>query len=280
MKIAISAESTVDLPKDLLEKYDIRTIPFTVLLGEKEGVDGELTPTEIFEYVDKTSVLPKTCAVNEYQYEEYFKELLREYDAIVHVSLSESISSACANASLVAGKMHNVYVVNSKSLSTGIALLCIYGRELANQGLKASEIAKALRNRTKAVQASFVINTVEYLYKGGRCSSLQRLGVNLLRLKPQILVTDGKMGSGKKYRGKNRQVIEQYCYDTLEKFNTPDKSICFVTHSSASPDMVEAAEAIVKKAGFKTVYTTLAGATISSHCGPKTLGILYFNDGK
>ena len=207
MKIAISAESTVDLPKDLLEKYDIRTIPFTVLLGEKEGVDGELTPTEIFEYVDKTTVLPKTCAVNEYQYEEYFKELLREYDAIVHVSLSESISSACANASLVAGKMHNVYVVNSKSLSTGIALLCIYGRELANQGLKASEIAKALRNRTKAVQASFVINTVEYLYKGGRCSSLQRLGVNLLRLKPQILVTDGKMGSGKKYRGKIRQVI-------------------------------------------------------------------------
>lgn len=280
MKIAISAESTIDLTKELLEKYDIKTIPFIVLLGEKEGYDGEITPKEIFDYVDQTAVLPKTSAINDYNFEEYFKNLLNEYDAVVHVSLSSAISSTYQHANIAAGKLRNVYVVDSKSLSTGIALLCIYGRELAEQGLAANEIAKQLRARTKAVQASFVVNTIDYLFKGGRCSSLQRFGANLLRLKPQIVVNnDGKMSSGKKYRGKNRDVVDQYCMDTLAKFNNPDKSIVFVTHSLASQDMVDCAIEILQRHGFKTIYTTVAGATISSHCGPKTLGILYFNDG-
>ena len=279
MKIAISAESTIDLPKELLEKYNIKTIPFIVLLGEKEGFDGEITPKEIFDYVDQTSILPRTSAINEYNFEEYFKGLLEEYDAVVHVSLSAAISSTYQHANIAAAKLHNVYVIDSKSLSTGIALLCIYGRELAEQGLSASEVAKKVRARVKDVQASFVVNTIDYLYKGGRCSSLQRFGANLLRLKPQILVADGKMGSGKKYRGKNRDVVDQYCMDTLAKFNNPDKSIVFVTHSMASQDMVDCAIEILQRQGFQTIYNTIAGATISSHCGPKTLGILYFNDG-
>ncbi len=279
MKIGISAESTIDIPQELLQKFNIDIIPFTVLLGEEEGKDGVLTPTQIFDYVDRTHVLPKTSAVNEFQYEEYFTELKKKYDVIIHISLSSCISSACSNAMKVAEQMKDVYVIDSKSLSTGIALLCIYARELVDQGLEVEEIVKRVTARTSAVQASFVVNTLDYLYKGGRCSSLARFGANLLRLKPQILVSDGKMSSGAKYRGKNRDVVEDYCLDTLAKFNTPDKSIIFITHSSASPDMVETARRIVERHGFKTIYETVAGATISSHCGPKTLGILYFNDG-
>ena len=280
MNIAISAESTIDLPKELLEKYQINVIPFTVLLGEKPALDGEITPTEIFDYVDRTGVLPKTSAVNEFQYEEHFDALLKKYDAVVHISLSDAISSSCKNANSIAGKHKNVYIINSKSLSTGIALLAIYARQLVDQGLSASDVAKKVRERVPHLQVSFVLNTVEYLFKGGRCSSLQRFGVNLLRIKPQIIVKkDGSMSSGSKYRGKNKEVVEQYCLDTLKKFDTPDKNIVFITHSCASPDMVETAKEILQRKGFKTIYETYAGATISSHCGPKCLGILYFNDG-
>lgn len=280
MNIAVSAESTIDLPKELLEKYKIDVIPFTVLLGEKAALDGDITPPEIFEYVDKTGVLPKTSAVNEFQYEKYFKGLLEKHDAVVHISLSDGISSSCQHATIVAGKLKNVYVVNSKSLSTGIALLAIYARQLVDQGLEASEVAKKVNERVPHLQVSFVLNTVEYLFKGGRCSSLQRFGVNLLRIKPQILVgKDGKMSSGSKYRGKNKEVVEQYCLDTLKKFNTPNKDLIFITHSMASPDMVETAREILQRKGFKEIIETYAGATISSHCGPKCLGILYFNDG-
>ena len=280
MNIAVSAESTIDLPKELLEKYKIEVIPFTVLLGEKAGLDGEITPSEIFDYVDRTGTLPRTSAVNEFQYEEYFTNLLKKYDAIVHISLSDGISSSFQHATTVASKKKNVYVINSKSLSTGIALLAIYARQLVDQGLEATEVVKKVKERVPHLQVSFVLNTVEYLFKGGRCSSLQRFGVNLLRIKPQIIVgKDGKMTSGSKYRGKNQQVVEQYCLDTLKKFDTPDKSIIFITHSIASPDMVETARKILERKGFKNILETYAGATISSHCGPKCLGILYFNDG-
>lgn len=279
MNICLTAESTIDLPKELLEKFKIKTTPFTVLLGEKVGYDGELTPAEIYDYVDHNKVLPRTSAVNEFQYEEFFGGLIKEYDAILHISLSSCISSSCQNAMTVAKKMDNVYVIDSKSLSTGIALLAVYARELIDKGLDVKEIYEKVLARVDAVQASFVINTLDYLYKGGRCSSLARFGANLLRLKPQIIVSDGKMVSGAKYRGKNRDVIEDYCVDTLKKFNNPDKSIIFITHSGASSDMVEAARRIVERHGFKNIYETIAGATISSHCGPKTLGILYFNDG-
>lgn len=280
MNIAISAESTADLSKELLEHFNINIIPFEVLLGEKEAADGVITPEEIFDYVDKTGVLPKTSAINEFQYTEYFEGLLKEYDAVVHISLSDGISSSYQHAEMAANKLKNVYVINSKSLSTGIALLCIYARQLIDEGLDVKEVVKKVKDRVPHLQVSFVLNTVEYLYKGGRCSAMAMFGANLLKIKPQILVgKDGKMTSGSKYRGKNKQVVEEYCLDTLNKFKTPDKRMVFVTHSMASPDMVEAAKDILKRKGFHTIFETVAGATISSHCGPKCLGILYFNDG-
>lgn len=279
MKIAISAESTIDLSKELLEKFDIKTVPFHILLGKKDALDGEIDPQEIFDFVDKEDILPKTSAVNEYQYLDHFNNLLKEYDYVIHFSLSSEMSSACQNANTAAGQLSNVSIIDSRSLSTGIALLAISARKLANEGKQPKEIVRTIKERIKDVQASFVVNTLDYLYKGGRCSSLVRFGANLLRLKPQILVIDGKMDSGKKYRGKNKEVIEDYCEDTLKQFDNPDLSIAFVTHSHASPDMVEVAKEALKKRGFKEIYETVAGATISSHCGPKTLGILFINDG-
>lgn len=280
MKICISAESTIDLPQVLLDEFDIKTVPFSVLLGDKLGLDGVVTPSEIFEYVDKTGVLPKTSAVNEMQYEEHFGKLLKEYDEIIHFSLSQDLSSAFQNASNVAKTMNHVTVIDSKSLSTGIALLAINAAKLAKSGKSVKEIVEIMNKRIEHDQASFVLATVDYLYKGGRCSALAKLGAQLFRIRPQIVVDNGKMRPGKKYMGKQVMCVESYCHDTLQEFNNPDLSLAFVTHSHASQDMVDIAIASLKERGFKRIEVTTAGATISSHCGPRCLGILYLNDGE
>ena len=279
MKICISAESTIDLPKEVLDEFGIKTVPFTITLGEKMGLDGVTTPEEIFEYVDKTGVLPKTSAVNYAQYNEFFSDLLKEYDEVIHFSLSSDLSVAYQNAVTAAEELGHVHVIDSKSLSTGIALLAIYASKLVKDDLKVDEIIEKVSERIPNDQASFVLATVEYLFKGGRCSSLARLGALLFRIRPQIIVSNGKMGPGKRYNGKQLACVEQYCADTLEQFNNPDLEIGFVTHSGATPDMVDAAVKAMKDRGFKRVIVTTAGATISSHCGPKCLGILYINDG-
>ena len=280
MKIAISAESTLDLSKELIKQYDVHVIPFTVLLGETPHLDGDINSQDIFDYVDKTKILPRTCAINEFQYHEYFQGLLDQgYDAIIHFSLSSEISAACSQANNAAKKMDNVYVIDSRSLSTGIALEVIYASKLVKKGLKPQEIVEKVSARVPYVQASFVIQTLEYLHKGGRCSGLARFGAAILRIKPQIIVSDGKMAPAKKYFGRKSQVIAAYCRDTLEQFANPDLSVAFVTHTLATPEMVAIAIDALQKRGFKTIYETTAGATITSHCGPQTLGILFINDG-
>lgn len=280
MKIAISAESTLDLSKELIKQYDIHVIPFTVLLGEDAYLDGEINSQDIFDYVAKTKVLPRTSAINEFQYKEHFKGLLDGgYDAIIHFSLSSEISTSYSQAVNAAKKFDNIYVIDSRSLSTGIALEVIYASKLAKKGLKPEEIVKKVSARIPYVQASFVIQTLEYLHKGGRCSGLLRFGAAILRIKPQIIVSDGKMAPAKKYIGRKTQVIEAYCEDTLEQFANPDLSVAFVTHTLATPEMVSVAIDALRKRGFKTIYETTAGATITSHCGPQTLGILFINDG-
>lgn len=279
MKIAISAESTIDLSKEILKEYNIETLPFSVILGDKEFLDGEISSKEIFDYVSKNKVLPKTSAVNESQYEEHFRKLLKVYDAVIHISLSSEISSAFQNARRVADRFDNIYVIDSQSLSTGIALLAIYARSLAEQGEKPEIIYDKVRVRTGRVQASFVIERLDYLYKGGRCSALAYFGANLLNLRPQIIVKDGKMGAYKKYRGNMQKVVSSYCEDTLKEFSNPDLSVAFVTYTTATEEMEKIAKEALEKRGFKKIYVTRAGGTISSHCGEHTLGILYINDG-
>lgn len=277
MKIAVSAESTIDMPKELLEKYDIKVVPFTILLGDKLALDGEINPTEIFEFVNANKVLPKTSAVNEEQYKEFFADILKDYDAIIHFSLSSEMSSAYQNAVKAGKQFANIHIVDTRSLSTGIALQAIYARKLVDQGLSFDEVVKKSEEVVPFTQASFVLKRLDYLFKGGRCSSLAYFGANLLGLKPQIIVKDGKMGSHHKYRGTMQKVVADYCKDTLAEFNTPNKDVAFITYSSATEEMISAAETALKNAGFKTIYKTLAGATVSSHCGEYCLGILYIN---
>lgn len=279
MKICISAESTIDLSKELLEKYHIDVIPFPILLGEESFNDGEITPDDIYKYVAENKVLPKTSAINEYTYGEYFKEKLKQYDAVIHFGLSSGITTSLSQAQKAAQKLDNVYVVDSLSLSTGIALEAIYASKLADKGLDAKTIVEKVTARVPFVQASFVIQTLDYLHKGGRCSGLARFGALIFRIKPSIIVSEGKMAPAKKYIGRKSQVVEAYCKDTLEQFANPDLSLAFVTHTGATPEMVSVAIEALSKRGFKTIYETTAGATITSHCGPMTLGILFINDG-
>ena len=279
MKIAISAETTIDLTKELLNEYDIRVVPFNVQLGDKETLDGEITIDEIIAFVNEKNILPKTSAINEFRYNEHFEQLLKEYDAVVHFSLSSELSMACSNAIRASKNFKNVFVIDTKSLSTGIALLAIYGRELALAGYAAKDIYEKCLQRIDYVQASFELNRLDYLHKGGRCSGLALFGANLLKIRPQILVSNGKMIPGKKYRGNFAHVVKNYCQDVLETYNTPDLSKAFVTYTTASDEIIATAKNYLKERGFEKIYVTRAGATIASHCGEDTLGILYLNDG-
>lgn len=280
MKIAVSVESTNDLTKDLLNKYDIKVIPYQIVLDDKTILDGEMTTEELFDFVEKSGKLPKTNALNEFEYTEFFESLKKDYDAVIHVALSSGLTSSTQNAINASKNVENVFVVDSKSLSTGIGLLAIYARELADKGENPQDIYEKVSNRVDKLQVSFVIERLDYLYKGGRCNSLQFFGANLLKLRPRIILKDGKMGADKKYRGTMGKVVAKYCEEVLDEFNTPDLDKVFITYTTATEEMVEAAKAAVEARGFKNIYQTHAGCTIASHCGANTLGILYFNDGE
>lgn len=279
MKIALSAESTIDLTPELLSKYNIHILPFTITLGDKTAFDGEITSKQIIDFVKKTEILPKTSAINSFQYEEHFKKLLETYDAVIHLCLSSEMSSACNNAKLAAEECENVYVVDSKSLSTGIALLAIYASKLVNQGLSAQEVYDKVLKRIPGNQTSFVLSRLDYLYKGGRCSGLSYLAATLLKIRPQIVVKEGAMLPKKKYVGKYDRCITKYVDDVLKEWNTPDLEEVFITYTTADDKDVEKVKATLKARGFKNIYTTTAGGTITSHCGENCLGILYLNDG-
>lgn len=278
MKIVISAESTIDLPQEMLDKFDIHTTPFTINFNDKLVEDHFGVSKEIFEFVDKTKKLPKTSAVSPDQFQTHFENLKKDYDAIIHISLSSLISSAYNNACLVAKDMENVFVVDSKSLSTGIALLAIRGKELVDQGKQPSKIYQTLTGLASNVQAGFVLEKLNYLYKGGRCSALALLGANILKIKPQIILSNGRMVVGKKYMGGMSKVVGKYLDDLLVENPNPVLENAFITHSSPMPEAEEILTAKLKERGFKNIYNTLAGGTISSHCGPNCIGVLFLNN--
>lgn len=279
MKIAITAESTIDMPKELLEKFGIRTLPYTILLGEDVELDGDGIADKIFEYVAKTKILPKTSAINDMQYKEFFDEVLKDCDGIVHIALSSGLSSSYSNARRVSEEYDNVKVIDSQSLSTGIALLAVYASELANKGYELDKIVEMVEKRVPFVQASFILKRLDYLFKGGRCSRLQLFGANILKLRLQILVNGGKMEPANKFRGNMDNCIMEYVNTTLSTFNNPDYENVFITYSSASEEVVDKIRCVLRDKGFKNIYATRASGTITSHCGEDCLGILYINDG-
>ncbi len=280
MKIAISAETTVDLQKDLLDFYSISTVPYTLIFGEKAQFDGIVVGEDLFKYTEETGKLAKTSCVNLAQFQAHFKKLLADSDYVIHFSLSSDMSASYSNAVNAANELGGkVAVIDSRTLSTGIALQCIYAKKLVDAGYPFEDVVKMVKERVPFTQASFGCEAVNYLYKGGRCSAMAALGANILHIRPQIIVKDGKMISGKKFRGPMEKWVMDYVETTLQEFNHPDYDEVFITYSSAPDDVVDKVRERLKQAGFKHIMNTYASGTVSCHCGPHTLGILYFNDG-
>lgn len=282
MKIKITGDTTNDLPSELIKKYNITLKPIIVNLGEQEYRDGEnIKLEEVFDFVDKTGQLPKTAALNPLEFEEFFKQQLESdggYDAIIYFSLSSEISSLYQNALVASKKFNNVYVIDSKTLSTAIGLQILYACELREQGLSAKEIVEKVEARKQYAQASFVLDTLKYLHKGGRCSGLAVFGANLLKIHPSIILKDGKMGVGKKFRGKYKDVVLEYVDSILETYPNFDKKRCFITYTTIEDDIVDAIKEKIKDK-FDEIIVSTASCTIGSHCGRNTIGILYYTDG-
>lgn len=281
MKILITAESTIDIPQKMLDEYNIKTVPFTVIMGEEEYADGTIDPERLFQFTKENKKLPKTSAVNQFQFEEFFEKWLKEYDYIIHFSLSSAISSAYKNAEEAAKEFDGrVKVIDTKTLSTAIALQAIYAKELVDAGYEPDEIVEKVLERRQYAYASFTIETLDNLYKGGRCSALSMLGANLLHLKPQIVVKeDGSMTKDHIYRGNLMKVNNQYVDDELAAHPNHDKKIIFITHSGLPEEVIEMIKGKLQAAGFERIEPTRASATISVYCGPNTVGILFYGDG-
>lgn len=281
MAFKITCESSADLNLDMYKKNNIPVIPFTITLGENTFQDSiNVTNDDLFNYFETNKVLPKTSAINQFDYEEFFQKENTEDEGLIHFSLSSEVSCTYNNALEASKKFKNVYVIDSRSLSSGIGLQVLYAVSLRDKKVPIEEAIKLISDRRDKVQISFVVDKLNYLHKGGRCSALALLGSNILGIKPSIQVKDGKMAVGKKYIGKIHKVLDKYIIDTLEEFNTPDKNLCFITYSSATEEMINITEKTLKEnANFKKIIHTTAGCTVATHCGPNTIGIIYYNDG-
>lgn len=279
MRIKITGDSTIDLTEELLAKYDITTVPLYIMkdnVAYKDQV--EIKQEDIFDYVESGKGVCHTAAVNTADYYELFSSFFPEYDAVIHINISSEMSSCNQNAHLAADAIPNVFVVDSRNLSSGSGHLAIDAAIMASEGMDAADIARKLENSTKKVESSFIIDTLKYLHKGGRCSGVAALGANLLKLKPCIEVADGKMDVGKKYRGNFDKVILQYAADKLSGRDDIDPKRLFITYAPGTPKAVsdsvrEYAESLEY---FEEIIETKAGCTISNHCGPVCLGVLYY----
>lgn len=275
--IVITSDSTTDLSEELRERYNVAVMPLKITLGGMLYTDGvDITPDDIYAHHDKTGELPKTTATNVNDCLEFFKKYTDSGKTVIHFTISSDMSSTYSNACLAAEELGNVYVIDTKNLSTGGGLLVISAAEMLNEGLSAEEIVEKTRALVPCVDASFVIDSLEYLYKGGRCSALAMFGANLLKLKPCIQVKNGKMDVAKKYRGKYGEVLKQYVAEHVGDGSDIILDRVFVTHAGCDPQLVDEIVALVKKlAPFKEVFLTRAGCTVSSHCGANTLGVLF-----
>ena len=276
-KVLIASDSTTDLGDELIAQYGVKILPLGVTLGETQYTDGvDIDPDFIYETYERTGELPKTSAINLSQAVDFFQKYTDEGYAVVFFTISAEMSSTYQNVRLAATEFEDVYVVDTQNLSTGGGLLVLRACEMAREGKSAEEIVAACEGLRSRVEASFVIDSLEFLHKGGRCSALAAFGANLLGLKPCIVVRDGKMGVGKKYRGKFADVLKKYIADQLGDGTAAELDHVFVTHAGCDTEIVEACVTLVREsAPFREVHITRAGCTISSHCGRNTLGVLF-----
>ncbi len=277
MNIKIMSDSTCDLPQDLVEKYNIEIVPLTVVKDGQAYSDGvDITPNDIFAHVAAGGDLCSTAALSVGEYQDQFARFSVAYDGVLHISISAEFSSSYQNACLAAEEFDNVRVVDSRNLSTGQGLVVLKACELAKtcEGLDA--LQQQLNEFTSKVEVSFLLDRLEYMVKGGRCSSAAALGANLLNLKPCIEVKDGKMAVVKKYRGNYAKCLATYVKDRLSNRDDLDHGTLFVTRTPVSDACLEAvSQAVNECAPFENTYWNEAGCTVSCHCGPGTLGVLF-----
>lgn len=278
MKVRITSDSTCDFSREMKKRFHVGIVPLYVI---KDGVayrdSKDITCEEIFAHVAAGGALCTTSAVSQSEYEDFFEKQLEGNDALVHINLSSEMSSCHQNALVAADKFKNVHVVDSRNLSSGQGLIVIRGSQLAEKGdMTAEEIANDLREYAKKVDASFIVDNLEYLRKGGRCSALAALGANLLSIKPCIEVHDGKMSVARKYRGTFQKALKMYVRDRLKEDDTVDTSRVFITHTPVADGIVDAVKSEVESCKqFDEVLESEAYCVISCHCGPNTLGVLY-----
>lgn len=277
MNIKITSDSTCDLSAELLEKYNIILIPLTVIKDGKDYKDGvNITPAEIFDHVAAGGDLCSTTATNVGEYDEWFTKLTSDGSAVLHISLGSGFSSSYQNACLAAEEFDHVRVVDSQNLSTGQGLVVLKACELAKECESLDELHEKVQAFTSRVEASFLLDQLAYMVKGGRCSSVVALGANLLNLKPCIEVKNGKMSVVKKYRGNFAKSLASYVKDRLTDRDDLDRWTLFVTRTPVKDDCLEAVKnAVDAYADFDNIYWTEAGCTVSCHCGPSTLGVLF-----
>lgn len=278
MRYQITADSTCDLSPQQLSQYHIRLIPLYVQMGASSYRDGvDITPDQIYAHVSGGGSLAATAALNIEDYRAVFAEYSAQCDFVLHVCISVDFSSCYQNACLAAKEFGNVYVVDSRNLSTGHGLVVLEAVRLAESGMAPDKIVAALQALTGRVDASFILDRLDYMKKGGRCSAVTLLGANLLKLRPCIEVRGGKMGVAKKYRGNFASCVDNYITDRLSGRSDLDLTRIFLTHSGGiDPAVLASAEQRIRALQpFKEVCVTRAGCTVSCHCGPGTLGILY-----
>ena len=280
MTYQILADSTCDLSPEQLERYNIRLTPLYVRLGDRDYRDGvDIHPDDIYAHVAAGGALASTAAVNMADYVRVFSEYSRRVDFVIQVCISSDFSSCYQNACLAAADYPNVYVVDSRNLSTGHGLVVLEAVRLAESGMPPEEIVAQLNEVTARVRASFILDRLDYMKKGGRCSSVAVLGANLLRLRPCIAVTDGKMGVEKKFRGSFEKCVRDYVTDRLAGRTDLDLRRVFITHSGVDDEIVRiACETIRSLQPFEEICVTRAGCTVSSHCGPGTIGVLFIEN--
>lgn len=283
MNIKITADSTCDLSGDLVKKYNVGVMPLAVILGEKIYRDGvDITPWDIFDYVSKNGVLPKSSAPSAEEYAEFFAQQLEDCDALVHYNISSKASSSYENAANAAKDKrfkNRVFVVDSHALSTGQGLLVLKACDLVKEGRSPKDIAEITVNLRDKVNTSFVPDALDYLHKGGRCSLASLMGAKVLKLHPMIDMKDGALYAKKKYMGGLERCLKNYVAELAADYHSYDKTRCFITHSCCEPEVVEKVRAQVKELfNFDEILETTAGSVITTHCGKNTLGVLFIHD--
>ena len=278
--VVITSDSTCDLSQELLDRFEIYTIPLTITLGDDTFFDGQgFTPLDMYARYRQDGTLPKTSAPSVQEFLDFFSQFTENGCEVVHVDISSELSNTYNAACLAAEELEGIYVVDSRMLSTGVGLLAIEGAECRDRGMGAEEIAEHLRSLTAKVQTSFVLDTLQFMWKGGRCSAVAALGANLLSLKPGLEMKDGKLGVYKKYRGSINHVYKQYVKERLQGRKVRPGHV-FITESGEVDDAVlEELYALVRETiPVKEIHHTLAGCTVATHCGPKCLGILFIEE--